>query len=235
MAAFSDPPPVGGRALDEATAVLYSGGLDSAVLVAELAGSGPVIPIYVDCGLAWQAAEREAAARFLRTLAHPAVVDTVWLSMPVADVYGDHWSVSGHAVPDAATPDEAVYLPGRNALLAVKPLVWCGLHGIGRLALATLADNPFADATGEFRRSLSAAMSLAMDRSVEIIAPFAGCSQRDVMLRGRGLPLELTFSCIDPPPAAPPGTLHCGRCNKCAERMGWFRMAGLPDPTGYAI
>lgn len=234
MAAFPDLPPVSGGPRHDATAVLYSGGLDSGVLVAELAASGPVIPIYVDCGLSWQVAEREAAARFLRALAAPAVADTVWLSMPVADVYGDHWSVSGHAVPDAATPDEAVYLPGRNALLAVKPLVWCGLHGVGRLALATLAGNPFADATGEFLRSMSAAMSLAMDRPIEIIAPFAGCSKRDVLVRGRGLPLALTLSCIDPPAVASPGALHCGLCNKCAERMGWFRLAGLPDPTAYA-
>jgi 7-cyano-7-deazaguanine synthase in queuosine biosynthesis len=24
---------------------------------------------------------------------------------------------------------------------------------------------------------------------------------------------------------------HCGRCNKCAERMAAFRLAGLCDPT----
>ena len=35
---------------------------------------------------------------------------------------------------------------------------------------------------------------------------------------GRDMPLELTFSCIDPRDG-----LHCGRCNKCAERQEAFR------------
>ena len=40
------------------TAVLLSGGLDSAVLVADEAASGEVQPIYVSVGLAWESAER---------------------------------------------------------------------------------------------------------------------------------------------------------------------------------
>ena len=50
------------------------------------------------------------------------------------------------------------------------------------------------------------------------------------MALGRGLPLELTFSCI-----APVAGQHCGRCNKCAERRppsampeGWNRSARNP-------
>ena len=43
------------------TAVLLSGGLDSAVLVAEEAARSEVQPIYVSVGLAWERAEREAA------------------------------------------------------------------------------------------------------------------------------------------------------------------------------
>jgi 7-cyano-7-deazaguanine synthase in queuosine biosynthesis len=27
--------------------------------------------------------------------------------------------------------------------------------------------------------------------------------------------------------------VHCGKCNKCAERRGAFRSAGLDDPTSY--
>lgn len=215
------------------TAVLYSGGLDSGVLLAELAASGPVVPVYVDCGLAWQDAERAAAARFASGLALSTVGEMVCLSLPASDLYGDHWSVSGAAVPDAASPDEAVYLPGRNALLAVKPLVWCGLHGVGTLALATLAGNPFADASGAFLRTFSRSMSIAMQRDVRIMSPFARLSKVDVLRRGAGLPLEQSFSCIDP--RGPAGAAeHCGRCNKCAERRRGFTAAGIDDRTRYA-
>jgi 7-cyano-7-deazaguanine synthase len=43
------------------------------------------------------------------------------------------------------------------------------------------------------------------------------------------MPLECTFSCIDPV-----GDTHCGRCNKCAERRHAFQIAEIPDLTPYA-
>jgi 7-cyano-7-deazaguanine synthase len=47
---------------------------------------------------------------------------------------------------------------------------------------------------------------------------------------GRGLPLELTFSCL-----RPADQLHCGACNKCAERQAAFQAAGMRDGTRYAV
>jgi 7-cyano-7-deazaguanine synthase in queuosine biosynthesis len=44
------------------TAVLLSGGLDSAVLLAEEAARDEVQPIYVSVGLAWEASERAMVA-----------------------------------------------------------------------------------------------------------------------------------------------------------------------------
>ena len=49
------------------TAVLLSGGLDSAVLVADEASRDEVQPIYVSAGLAWEAAERAIVAHVLAT------------------------------------------------------------------------------------------------------------------------------------------------------------------------
>jgi 7-cyano-7-deazaguanine synthase len=45
---------------------------------------------------------------------------------------------------------------------------------------------------------------------------------------GSELPLALTFSCI-----SPRGGLHCGACNKCAERQAAFRAAEMADETRY--
>jgi hypothetical protein len=44
----------------QAVAVLFSAGLDSAVLLADAASKGTAIPIYVASGLAWEAAEQSA-------------------------------------------------------------------------------------------------------------------------------------------------------------------------------
>jgi tRNA(Ile)-lysidine synthase TilS/MesJ len=44
----------------ERVAVLTSGGLDSCVLLADLARENTVYPIYVEFGLAWEKAEQAA-------------------------------------------------------------------------------------------------------------------------------------------------------------------------------
>ena len=54
-------------------------------------------------------------------------------------------------------------------------------------------------------------------------------TKREVISLSRGLDLDLSFSCI-----APVDGLHCGRCNKCAERSNAFDELHTPDPTHYA-
>ena len=212
------------------TGILLSGGLDSAILLGRLLDQGfRVQPFYVRSGLAWEGVEIRAAKRFLQAIASPLAADLVVLDLPLADVYDGHWSICGRDVPDADSPDTAVYLPGRNALLTIKPALWCHLHGIGQLALGVLASNPFSDTTPEFFADFESALARATGSRVSLVRPLAALSKGDVMQLGRHLPLELTFSCI-----APVEGLHCGRCNKCAERQEAFRLVGAEDPTTYA-
>jgi 7-cyano-7-deazaguanine synthase len=211
-------------------AVLASGGLDSAILLAEAARAYPAVhPLYVRTGLNWEAVEREYLGRFLSAIRSPALRPLVVLDQPVQDVYGSHWSVSGEGVPDENTPDDAVFLPGRNVLLLAKPLLWCHLNAVSEIATAPLGSNPFPDATPEFYDGFAAIVSLAVGGNVRVIRPYSSLHKVDVLRRGRGLPLEHTFSCIRPEDG-----LHCGRCNKCAERKLGFRDAGMDDPTTYA-
>ncbi len=106
--------------------------------------------IYVRFGLAWEAAEEAHLRSFLETLTGPALRPLVVVDVPIAAVYGSHWSLSGEDVPDEGTTDDAVYLPGRNLLLLALPSVWCALHGVHTIALGTLKGNPFPDATDTF-------------------------------------------------------------------------------------
>ncbi len=219
-----------GQALNSPVAVLFSGGLDSSILLGQLLAAGhQVQPLFVDCGWHWQAAELPAAKRFLAALDEPRLENLVVLQMPLADLYDDHWSITGRAVPRADEPDQNVYLPGHNPLLLVKAQVWCRLHGVGHLALGALGSNPFSDATEDFFRQFEAAMDRAISGHVELIRPLAHLSKRQVMHLGRLLPLEWTFSCL-----SPVGDRHCGGCNKCAERQQAFLAAEMTDPTSYA-
>ena len=152
----------------------------------------------------------------------------VILDEPIADVYGAHWSTSGASVPGHDTPDEAVYLPGRNLLLTVKAAVWCRLREVDTLALGSLGSNPFPDSTPDFFQKLATLLNQAMGGEIRLIRPFNQLHKTDVLLRGKLLPLHLTFSCINPEDG-----IHCGLCNKCAQRKNGFRDAGLPDRTIY--
>src|SRR5580765_3704343 len=195
------------------TAVLLSGGLDSAVLLAEEAASDTVQPIYVSVGLAWEEAERLATTQLLASgKMGPRVKPLVSLSVDMTDVYpAAHWARTGQA-PGYHTPDEDVYLPGRNIVLLSKAGVFCAAARIGRLVLGTLDHNPFPDATPEFRSAMQRALSLGLGEPLEVAAPYAALEKSEVIRRGAalGVPFQLTLSCM-----SPRGTRHCGACSKC--------------------
>jgi 7-cyano-7-deazaguanine synthase len=214
------------------TAVLYSGGLDSAVLVASEARHGAVHPLYVATGLAWESAERAAAERLLASPPfHGAVRRLVALEFTVRDLYSPtHWAIRG--VPPAYdAPDEDVYLVGRNVVLLAKAGIYCAQQGLSRLVLGPLAGNPFPDARPRFFEAMAEALSLGLDRRMEIATPFRGMHKDEVIRLGMelGVPLGLTLSCMNPA-----GGAHCGACNKCRERREAFEAAAVEDPTDYA-
>jgi 7-cyano-7-deazaguanine synthase len=217
------------RAAKGSLAVLVSGGLDSAILIGNALGQFEAVhPLYVRQGLYWESVELQHLRRFLRAIRTPALRRLHVLRLPVADLYGTHWSITARDVPLGDTPDEAVFLPGRNILLLAKAMLWCHLHTVPAVALGSLQSNPFPDATPTFFRAYERVVNQGMQGHVIIRRPFAGLSKTEVMSLGAGLPLELTFSCLRPVAGR-----HCGVCNKCAERRHAFAAANLPDPTAY--
>jgi 7-cyano-7-deazaguanine synthase len=216
----------------QAVAVLFSAGLDSAVLLADAAARGPAQPIYVSVGLAWEGAERRAIDRLLDRPPFGAnVLPLATLRVDMRDVYpAAHWAIRGDA-PAFDTPDEDVYLEGRNVVLLSKTAVFMARAGLSRVLIGPLAGNPFPDATPEFFRAMASALTLGLASTIEIEAPFAHLHKADVIRKGHalGVPLALTLSCMQPVD----GT-HCGRCSKCRERRDAFNEAGVEDPTVYA-
>src|SRR4051812_43894123 len=113
--------------MQEITAVLFSGGLDSAVLLAQAAQpAGAIVqPLYVAVGLAWEEQERAVAQRFLTALGSQREVRPLAsLRFDMADIYPpSHWAIKGEA-PAFDSPDEDVYLEGRNIVLLSKAAVY---------------------------------------------------------------------------------------------------------------
>jgi 7-cyano-7-deazaguanine synthase len=216
--------------------VLLSGGVDSAVLAANEAQSARVLPVYVSVGLAWEDAEVAMVTALLRAPVFAARSEPLTrVEFTMRDVYPPtHWAIRG--VPPAYdTPDQDVYLTGRNLVLLTKAGVVAAQNGAHRIALGPLAGNPFPDARPAFFSMMEQAMSLGLDHRIEIAAPFLQLDKADVIKRGvaLGVPLELTLSCMSP--LVTDGLpQHCGLCSKCRERRDAFAAAGVSDPSTYA-
>ena len=215
------------------TLVLLSGGLDSAVLAAHEAQTSRVLPVYVSVGLAWEQAELAMLDRLVRAPVFAGRVDRlVRVEFTMRDVYAPtHWAIRG-TPPAYDTPDEDVYLTGRNLVLLTKAGVVAAKQHAHRIALGPLAGNPFPDARPAFFEAMSHALSLGLDHSIEVVTPFLDWQKEDVIKRGVELqvPLEDTLSCMNPAP----GPVHCGLCSKCRERRDAFKAAGVNDQTSYA-
>ena len=204
---------------------LFSGGLDSAILLADLLRQGyRVQPFYVRTGTRWESAERTAVNRFLSAIDCEKLQSLVELEMPVSDLYGNHWSLGEELVPSEECPDESVYLLGRTPLLLLKAAIWCSENGISKLSLATLSSNPFEDNSPEFFQNFESMIEIATGSRVDIVLPFSDRTKEEVLRLGASLPLDLTFSCL-----APVDGRHCGQCNKCGERKKAFASLALKD------
>ena len=221
--------------------MLFSGGLDSAVLLAEVAAAaraerrGPVVALYIRVGFAWEAEEERVAAALLATAPFAGVRDLAVLSFDMRDVFPPtHWAVRG-TPPAYDTPDEDVFIDGRNVILLAKAAVYMAAAVRPRpsavtLFMGPLACNPFPDATPQFFDATARSLSLGLAVPLSVETPFATLHKSDVIRRGAalGVPMELTLSCMNPLEGK-----HCGACSKCRERIDAFREAGVPDPTNY--
>jgi len=216
---------------NSSTCVLVSGGLDSVALLGHLSQTyRAVYPVYVRQGLAWEKIELYWLRRFLRAAASQRAIKSLTLfKLPMDDVYGRHWGFGHGSAPGARTRDEAVYLPGRNPLLTIKAAVFCAQKGIPEMAVGSLNHNPFPDATPTFFKLWSRALTMALGKPLQLLAPFRQLSKEQVIRRYQKWPLALSFSCL-----SPKGYWHCGRCNKCAERKLAFKQAHVKDETTYA-
>ena len=217
--------PVAGR-----VAVLASGGLDSSVMLARIAERHPrVFPVYIRTGLIWESHEIAVLRRFIKAVGIKSIQPLTVLEIPMNDIAGGHWSMTGRKIPGYRAALSSNYIPGRNLTLLAKAAVFCARNRIGEVAMALLEANPFPDGRPIFFQAVARAVDLGVGLRLKISTPWVGKTKPEVIALGRGLPLHLTVSCIKPR-----GAVHCGRCTKCAERVAGFRISGLPDPTRYA-
>ena len=186
------------------TAVLLSGGLDSAVLLAEEAARGAIVqPIYVSVGLAWEARGTGGRARSCSppTAARPHAAAGLAGRRHARRVRRRRTGRSKGALPATTRPTRTCICPGRNIVLLGKAGVYCAAAGIDRLVLGTLAHNPIPrrDAgvsIGDGRRAVARPRPRADDRRTVRRRQQGGSHQRAGWRWA--CRSQLTLSCMSP-------------------------------------
>lgn len=224
---------------------LLSGGMDSAVVLAEARERGfAPLALTVRYGQR-HACELDAARRVAAAL---GAAEHVVLSVGL-DQIGGSALTADIAVPkdrsgDAIGKDVPVtYVPARNTVFLSLALGLAEARGASDLFVGVNAIDysGYPDCRPEFLRAFEALAALATAAGTErgvsyrVHAPLLELGKAQIVARGRALGVDfaLTHTCYDPL-VRDGRVLSCGRCDACKLRLAGFAEAGLRDPLPYA-
>lgn len=224
--------------------VLFSGGLDSSVLLAKTVakyGREEVLTLGVDYGQ--RHVKELAAAEVVRkvlgvtngalvSIRGGLLLHSMELKAPMG---GSSQTEEGIAVPEGHYADEsmkATFVPNRNMVMISLAASFALANGADEVHYAAHAGDHaiYPDCRPEFVDFMNHVLTVANYSPVRVVAPFIGMTKAEVVGEGAqlGVPFDLTWSCYQ-------GLeVHCGKCGTCVERREAFQLAGVKDPTEYA-
>lgn len=215
--------------------VLLSGGMDSAVVVAQAHELGFQVHALSILYGQRHAVELAAARRVAQTL---AVADHKVLELDLRAIGGSALTAD-IAVPEL--PGEGIpvtYVPARNTIFLSLALGHAEVIGAADLFVGVNAVDysGYPDCRPAFIEAFEHLANVATragdeGRRFRIHAPLMTMSKAAIALEGRrlGVDFALTVSCYQ----ADGQGLACGRCDACRLRHQGFVEAGMDDPTRY--
>lgn len=223
--------------------VLFSGGLDSTTLLCDmLRGADEVIALVVGYPSKHNATERYHAQMIINHLRERGMnVGKRVIEIDENTFLGSKSTLikSGSEIPDetyrpAGNPS-STYVPFRNGVMIANAVAVAMSMGIARVVYAAHKSDwgtgAYPDCTPEFVSFMSSAVRTGTNEAVIFSAPYIDRTKAWIVSHGTaiGAPLEMTWSCYRS------GDVHCGTCPTCRERKDAFVMAGIADPTTYAV
>lgn len=215
------------------TVLIYSGGMDSTVLLYWLRGHDHTIKaLGVNYG---QRHGRELASAEL-------ICRELGVPFEVADLSGISKLIAGQSSqvnPNVAVPlghyaeesMKATVVPNRNMIMLSVAIGHAISLEYDQVAYAAHAGDHtiYPDCRPQFAAAMDLVASLCDWRIISLIRPFIQFTKADIARKGNelGVPFEKTWSCYQG------GDVHCGQCGTCVERRESFSLAGIPDPTVY--
>ncbi len=212
--------------------LIYSGGLDSTVLLFDLLAAGhEVKTLSVNYGQRHARELESASAISALVKVEHKVADLRSISSLLA---GSSLTSTEMAVPDGHYAEEtmkATVVPNRNMIMLSVAAGWAISMKADAVAFAAHDGDHaiYPDCRAEFAEALDKAIQMADWHSVRLIRPFVGMTKANIVKRAAELrvPIEKTWSCYKG------GRHHCGVCGTCVERREAFYLAAVPDPTTY--
>ena len=215
--------------------VALSGGLDSAVCLAEAVRGFDVAVLHANYG---QRTEMRELAAFHALADHYGIERRL-----VADLQS-LGQIGGSSLLDAAAPVEtglpvadagipSTYVPFRNAHLLCVGVSWAEVIGAEALFIGAVEEDGsgYPDCRAEFYERFGEAVAAGtrLGAKLKIHTPLIELDKGRIVRRGVQLdaPLHLTWSCYTDSEAA------CGVCESCCLRLRGFRAAGVTDPIPY--
>lgn len=227
---------------------LLSGGMDSAVTLAEARAAGFRTHALTFRYGQTHASELDAAERVARAL---GAAEHRIVAVDLAALGGSSLVGAG-AIPRDRSPRAigtgvpATYVPARNTVFLAVALGWAETLGAADLFIGVNAVDysGYPDCRPAFLRAFEAlageATAAGAERGVRfrVHAPLLELSKGAIVLRALelGVDLGLTHTCYAPIEGVEQGgrALACGRCDACLLRLKGFREAGRADPLSYA-
>lgn len=224
---------------------LVSGGMDSAVTLAEVRAAGRAChALSFDYGQRHRV-ELEAAARVAKSL---GAVEHRVVRIDLSALGGSALTAD-IAVPKDRKMEEigsgvpATYVPARNTTFLSVALGWAETLGAREIWIGVnaLDSSGYPDCRPAFLAAFESLAGVATAAGSErgerfvIRAPLVEMSKAQIVRRGLelGVDFALTHTCYDPV-TAKGEVLSCGRCDACLLRLKGFREAKSSDPVRYA-
>jgi 7-cyano-7-deazaguanine synthase len=215
--------------------VLLSGGLDSAVCLAEAAREFDCALLHLNYG---QRTEIRELAAFEALADHYGVAERLVSDTGHLRAIGGSSLVDADldvetGLPAAGAPVPSTYVPFRNAHILSLGVSWAEVLGAKAVFIGAVEEDGsgYPDCRREFFDHFEAAVRAGTkpETEIEIRTPLIGLDKGAIVKRGLelGCPLELTWSCYTDETAA------CGRCESCRLRLRGFAAAGVADPIPY--
>jgi len=216
--------------MGDSALVMLSGGLDSATCLYWAKSKFSEVSAVTFNYFGRLVNERRAA---IRLASRAGVTDLIEIDLPFMKEASDFDNgYSGKTKSDFAGMRSS-YVPARNLIFYSIAAHYAEFLGITNIIGGHNHHDAqfFKDASKKYIQKLNSLFRegclLCNGRAYRILLPLARMERREIVKLALRLntPIELTWSCHRK------GSIHCGRCYACRQRLRAFRSLGMPDPV----